>query len=98
MLNKRVIKKKQKKTGFQTGAAAAVPLLLSPYPTEGPQRDAASKRFLEIQQAYNSLMTTDEEQTVEALTAAAQKQAKQEAAAERGVDLDAAHKSVMARG
>jgi hypothetical protein len=30
--------------------------------------NAASKRFLDIQQAYNSLMTTDEEQTVEALT------------------------------
>lgn len=63
---------------------------------EGPQREAASKRFLEIQQAYNSLMTTDEEQTVEALTAAAQKQAKREAAAGSGVDLDAVRQSVTA--
>mmetsp|Transcript_41176 Transcript_41176/g.65979 ORF Transcript_41176/g.65979 Transcript_41176/m.65979 type:complete len:188 (-) Transcript_41176:41-604(-) len=63
---------------------------------EGPQRDAASKRFLDIQQAYNSLMSTDEEATVEALTAAAQKQAKKEAAADGGVDVDAVQKSVMA--
>ena len=63
---------------------------------EGPQREAAAKKFLEIQQAYNSLMTTDEEQTVEALAAAAQKQAKKEAAAENGVDLEAVKQSVAA--
>lgn len=63
---------------------------------EGPEREAAAKRFLEIQQAYNNLMTTDEEQTIEALAAAAEKKAKHEAAAERGVDLDAVKKSVTA--
>ena len=35
---------------------------------EGPEREAANTKFLEIQQAYNSLMMSDEEATVEALT------------------------------
>lgn len=36
---------------------------------EGPAREEAQKKFVKIQRAYDSLMTTDEEATVEALTA-----------------------------
>jgi len=35
---------------------------------EGPQREAASKKFMEIQTAYDSLMNSDEEAAVEALS------------------------------
>ena len=40
---------------------------------EGPAREEATRKFMELQAAFNSLMTTEEEDTVEALAAAAHK-------------------------
>lgn len=67
----------------------------------GDGRVAAEAKFKEIQRAFDALMTTDEEQTIEALTAKGQKDAeraakelKKEAAKRDGVDLEAVAKSV----
>ena len=68
---------------------------------EGDARVEAEAKFKEIQRAFDALMTTDENQTIEALAAKGQREAeravkelKKEAAKRDGVDKEAVAKSV----
>lgn len=68
---------------------------------EGDARVEAEAKFKEIQRAFDALMTTDENQTIEALAAKGQREAeravkelKKEAAKRDGVDMEAVARSV----